>query len=474
MKFRTRLAATLSALTAVTVAASFTAASFVVNRSEERQLDDALRAEARQEAAEASEAGGRTLRISDRGGPQADDVGRLTKLAAIYAPDGSIVDRTENLAADAPPLASLPPPGSSPFDLRVRKERLRATVVPIGGAPGHVLLLAASREDLEKDEAFLRSVMLVAALFSIAASALVTWRVVQRLTRGHMAIAEAAHRVAAGDLDARVRLQAGDDEVLQLARDVDEMVQSLSTLVDGQRRFVAYAAHELRSPLTTLYGELQHALRKPRSADEYRLAIEEALEAARRLKALSEDLLTVARAGEDAEDVGAVALGDAARRAADWVRPDAERRGVAIAIEGGDVDVQGNALELERLVRNLLDNAVRLAPEGTRVVVAARKEDGGALLTVTDEGPGVAEEDRARVFEPFFRAASERTRPQGSGLGLAIVREIARSYGGDAHVESGPYGKGARFVVRLRGLERPRAGVIAITPACEARGERAG
>ncbi|NVL83830.1 histidine kinase dimerization/phospho-acceptor domain-containing protein, partial [Escherichia coli] len=119
---------------------------------------------------------------------------------------------------------------------------------------------------------------------SIGLTVLVTWRVVRRLTRGHEAIAETARRVAAGDLGARTALRSGDEEVVQLAHDVDEMVRRLEILVEGQQRFIAHAAHELRSPLTALYGELQLAVRRSRSADEYRATIEEALDSARRLK----------------------------------------------------------------------------------------------------------------------------------------------------------------------------------------------
>ena len=120
-----------------------------------------------------------------------------------------------------------------------------------------------------------------------------------------------------------------------------------------------------------------------------------------------------------------------------------------LAIDSDGSSVLGHAIDLERLLRNLLDNAVRHSPEGGHVRVEARSEGDMVHISVLDEGPGVPPEERDRVFDPFFRAASERRRDDGSGLGLAIVREIARVHGGDVSVEQGPDGKGARFRASL-------------------------
>ncbi|MDB4937944.1 MAG: putative two-component sensor kinase [Labilithrix sp.] len=449
MKFRTRLVLTLSAATAVTVASAFGTASYVVERSEERQLDEALRAEAHLEAGEIAGQHG-SLHVNNRGGPAADDIGRLKKFAVIYDSEGRVVDITSTFASGAPPFGTVSHPSGSAFDFWYGTDHLRGVFVAIPENQHHTLLLAAPRSDLEKDNEFLRQVMLVAALLSIGFTVLVTWRVVRRLTRGHEAIADAARRVAAGDLGARIALKGGDDEVVQLARDVDEMVRRLAILVEGQQRFVAHAAHELRSPLTSLYGELQLALRRSRTADEYKAAIEEALDSAKRLKALAEDLLALARIGADRDAPQTpVALDEVAKSAAAWVAQEAARRNIDLAIEADGSSVLGHANDLERLLRNLLDNAVRHSPDGGHVRVEAHSEGETVHVTVVDDGPGVPIEDRERVFDPFFRAASERRREGGSGLGLAIVREIARGHGGDVSVEDGPGGRGARFRATL-------------------------
>ncbi|MCL2725757.1 MAG: HAMP domain-containing histidine kinase [Polyangiaceae bacterium] len=449
MKFRTRLVLTISIAMAITVTAGFSAAVYVVEHSEERQLDDALRAEAHEEASQIAANATDGLHVSDRAGAETD-VGHLTKYAVIYEDDGRAIDRTISFSRGVPSFKDVVHPRGVPFDIRYRREKLRAIFVAIPGHPNETLLFAAPRSDLEKDTTFLREVMLASALVSILVTILVVWRVVRNLTRGHEAIGETARKVTAGDLAARVTVDTGDDEVVQLANDVNEMVQRLAVLVEGQQRFVANAAHELRSPLTSLYGELQLALRRSRSAAEYRTAIEEALDSTRRLKALAEDLLALARLGADREvSLAPVSLDEVARSAAAWVERETARRHVNLEVDTDGSNVLGHAMDLERMLKNLLDNAVRHTPEGGYVHVRAKSEGDTVHVTVADSGPGVPADDRERVFEPFFRADAERRRDVGSGLGLAIVREIARGHGGDVTLEDGPGGRGALFRARL-------------------------
>ena len=144
-----------------------------------------------------------------------------------------------------------------------------------------------------------------------------------------------------------------------------------------------------------------------------------------------------------------VALDEVAKNAASWVAGEAARRHIELAIDADGSSVLGHAIDLERLLRNLLDNAVRHCSEGGHVRVEARSDGDTVHLSVIDDGPGIPADDRERVFDPFFRAASERRREGGSGLGLAIVREIARVHGGDVSVEEAPGGKGALFRARL-------------------------
>jgi two-component system heavy metal sensor histidine kinase CusS len=294
--------------------------------------------------------------------------------------------------------------------------------------------MGATRAELEKDARFLREVMSVAALMSILFAILVSYSIARGLTRDHEAIAQAARRVARGQLDARVALKTSDDETAQLAEDIDRMIERLETLVGSQQRFVAHAAHELRSPLTALYGELQLALRRERTPDEYRGAIGQAIDSAKRLITLAEDLLALARLGADPDDArhdDTLDVREIVERAISWAQGGATARNVTFEVEGDSGIVVGRRIDLERMVRNLVDNAVRHGPEGSVVRIVLSKREDFADIEVIDAGPGVAARDRPRIFEPFFRSDGVRSEESGSGIGLSIAREIARAHGGD-------------------------------------------
>lgn len=266
-------------------------------------------------------------------------------------------------------------------------------------------------------------------------SVVVTSWVVDGLTREHGKIAAAVRRFASGDRSARVGLRSRDPEIGRLARDVDAMMEDLERAIDAERRFAANAAHELRSPLTALSGELELALRRPRGAEEYREAIENAFEAATDLRSLAEDLLDLAKAGARArEPEREVDLSAVVDRAA------CEDGRTTVSVTPG-LFVSGRAVELERVVRNLVDNARAHAKE--RVTVRAEREGDLAKLVVSDDGDGVPEGLRSRIFEPFERAPGS----SGTGLGLAICREITTAHAGTIALLGSDVG--ATFVVTL-------------------------
>lgn len=449
MNFRARSVGAVSAITLVTLGGAFLAVYLAVTGRERQRLDRALIEEAREEAREAAALGGDALAISERPGPMANDLGPLTKYAVIYEPDGSVAAETPTWRGCPPGMGELPAEESEPFDYWFGAEHLRAVRVPVPTQPEAVLLLAAPRTYLDRDQrSTQRTVLTVFALALLWTIGVVSW-VMQRLTRGHAEIAAVARRVAAGDLAARVRADDGDAETRQLARDIDEMIERLQVLIDAQKRFIAHAAHELRSPLTTLYGELSHALRRSRSPEEYRRAIEEALESTRRLRALTEDLLAMARADAVARAGDTpVELADAVTEAIAWVTPEAREAGVAIEAAPGSATVRGEASDLMRLLRNLLENAVRHSPRGGTVHLRGEVRAGAVTLTIRDEGPGVPEDEREQIFEPFYRGAPDRARADtGTGLGLAIARSIARTHGGDLTLQESA--RGACFALTL-------------------------
>lgn len=449
MSFRSRMVGAVAALTIVTLGGAFVTVSLAVNRSQERQLDHALVAEAREEAREAAALGGAELAISDRPGPAANDVGPLTKYGVIYGPDGRLLASTPSLHGREPALTQLLRPPGECFDLWFGGEHLRGVLAEVPAHQG-LLLLAAPRTDLDGDEAFLQRAMLIVFAAAVAWAIAVAHWLVRRLTRDHALIAAVARRVADGDLAARVETRSGDPETEQLARDINDMIERLAALLISQNEFIAHAAHELRSPLAALYGELSLALRKAREPASYRASIEEALDSARRLKALAEDLLLLARIGAAADQPRQrVSVSGTLAAAVRSVGQEAADRSVELRQAGTCPDVVGRGSELERLFRNLLENAIRHSPRQSEVTILLDAQAGAVTVTIADQGEGVRPEERERIFEPFYRGSrAQADDPPGAGLGLAIARRIARAHGGDIHLAE-DQGVGAAFVVTL-------------------------
>jgi signal transduction histidine kinase len=448
MNFRTRLIGAVTGVTMLTLGGAFAVVSGLVNADQQRQLDVALRSEAHEEAAESARgANGERLLISDGPGPFANDIGPLTKYGVIFGADGRVLSSTETFHGHVPPLSLLQHGADVGFDFWFHREHLRAVLTPVPHHPGNLLMLAAPRLDLDSDTAFLHRAMLLVFAVAVAWAALLATWIVRRLTRGHAAVTKVARTVAAGDLSARVAPDGSDPEMAQLAGDVNHMIDRLASLLRSQEEFVTHAAHELRSPMTTLYGELAHALRRSRDGEGYRHAIEEALESTQRLKELAESLLTLARIGGSAEEPAEpVALDGVLGRAMRAVAGAAARRNVQLDVGDELPTVRGRAQDLERLFCNLFENAIRHSPDGGRVRIEAHERGDSVRVRVVDEGPGVSIEDRERIFQPFYRSPAAYGTP-GYGLGLAIARKIARAHGGELGL--GGSTRGAEFVVDL-------------------------
>lgn len=447
MTFRARLIVAATAITLLTLGAAFAAVARVVNNSQEAQLDAALLAEALEEATEVASLGGDELAISARPGPLANDVGPLTKYGTIYGPNGELKAATPTFGNTPPNFSSVRHAYTHPFDWWHGREHLRGVLVRVPSHPGVSLLLAAPRADLDGDAAFLSRAMLIVFVVAVLWSVIVATSLVRRLTREHQAVTDVARRVAGGDLRARVASRSGGAEVAQLTHDIDEMVARLELLVSSQQQFIAHAAHELRSPLTSLYGELSLALRRERTADEYRTFIEESLSSTQQLKTLVDDLLQLARIGSFAAlTMEPVSLKSVVNTAAESQKRQALEREVSIEQEVADVHVLGHTSDLVRMLGNLIANAIRYSPRAGKIVVHVSANNKDVRIEVRDQGAGIDPEDRDSVFEPFYRGARDRASSDGTGLGLAIVRSIARAHNGEVHVEAGD---STRFVVTL-------------------------
>ncbi|WP_432081334.1 sensor histidine kinase [Streptomyces sp. WAC 04229] len=285
------------------------------------------------------------------------------------------------------------------------------------------------------------TVMLIGFPVLLAVVGWVTWLVTRRALRPVEGIRrEMAAITASEDLARRVPVPGTHDEVARLASTTNETLAALETSVERQRRFVADASHELRSPIASLRTQLEVAAAHPELLD-----LDGAVEDTVRLQHLAADLLLLARldAGErpaDARvDLAALAREEAGGRTGVSVREDA---GVA-----GGVTVAGSRGQLGRVLANLLDNAQRHARSA--VEVSVRRDGDLAVVGVADDGEGVPAADRERIFERFVRLDAARSRDDGgAGLGLAIARDVAVRHGGTLTVHDAPAG-GALFELRL-------------------------
>jgi two-component system phosphate regulon sensor histidine kinase PhoR len=228
---------------------------------------------------------------------------------------------------------------------------------------------------------------------------------------------------------------------------------ALRKLMTVRRDFVANVSHELRTPVTSIQGYAETLLRGTPDEATQRQFLEIVHRQAQRIGLLVEQLLTLSELeARDRDDVARepVRMADVARHVAETVRGRAESRRVRVTIDvPEDVVAIADPEGLERALLNLVDNAIKYGKESGEVVVAATAKDGRVVVTVADDGPGIAKDHLPRIFERFYRVDPGRTRQQGgTGLGLSIVKHLVDAMDGEISVDSEPE-KGTRFVVTL-------------------------
>lgn len=245
-------------------------------------------------------------------------------------------------------------------------------------------------------------------------------------------------------------------------RELAPLTQAMSSMLDGlhraftqQREFLANAAHELKTPVAVLKSTLQSLLQRPRTSDEYRAGLEEALEDMARLEKLLHSMLRLARAeqwasGNLRRDLAPVDIGMTCQTAIERMQTVAQQRGVKIDFAAdGPLRLTADPDDLELVWSNLLENAIRFSPAGETVRISLHANNGRGCVEVEDRGPGIPESELVHIFERFHRGDASRARDSGGyGLGLAISKALVEAYGGTIEPQSRP-GEGTRMVVSL-------------------------
>ena len=242
-----------------------------------------------------------------------------------------------------------------------------------------------------------------------------------------------------------------DNELGQLAGVLNSTFARLESAFARQQQFTSDASHELRTPVTVILSQTQTALVRERSASDYRETLEACQRAAQRMRRLIESLLELARldAGQESFRRAPFGLGQAAQDCMDLLRPLADERQITMLDELSAVECNGDSERLGQVITNVLTNAILHTQSGGEVRVTTRRENGHAVLTVADNGPGISAEDLPRIFERFYRADRSRTGATGgTGLGLAITKAIVEAHDGAIDVTS-ELGRGTCFTIRL-------------------------
>ncbi len=344
--------------------------------------------------------------------------------------------------ATVPPaghVTGLPAAAGYDDDLRVAARTVRT---PSGT---YTILAAANSESAEHAMTEVAGLLAMGGPVVVLTAAAATYLLVGRSLRSVEAIRARVDRIGATALSQRVPVPLARDEIARLAETMNEMLARVEAGHQAQRRFVGDASHELRSPLATLTAALELARDRPQVLDRD-LISGTLLPEAERMRHLVEDLLTLAAADEDRLElrIGEVDLDDLVDAEATALRL---RGDVAVQTSITPVRVIGDRPKLTRTLRNLTDNAA--AHTRTRVAIEITESGDRARIVVDDDGPGIPNADRERVFGRFVRLEADRARSSGgSGLGLAIVAEIVAAHDGTVTVGESPWG-GARFVVEL-------------------------
>ncbi|MBK9171139.1 MAG: HAMP domain-containing protein [Bryobacterales bacterium] len=331
--------------------------------------------------------------------------------------------------------------------------------------PYYVSIGRSLRDNRSVVERFMKTYLVLVPIV-VLGSWLLGWRLAGRALGPVTDVAHTAQRISGSNLSLRIPLRGTGDEMDLLISTFNQMIERLEVSFQQTKQFSADVSHELRTPLTALRGELEVALMTAQDARQYREAIQDALGDVERLSHLVRALLQLSNAetGQTVLQPTVFDLSACVRDTLEQFQIPAEEAGVSLEVHAPEpCPAELDRIQIERLISNLVANAIKYTPSGGRVTAIVRKDRPGAVgLVVEDTGIGIAREHLPHVFNRFYRAPGlAGAGPRGLGLGLSFVAWIVKAHGGTVRAESQP-GKGARFIVSLptgqpQGVPRPVA-----------------
>jgi heavy metal sensor kinase len=325
---------------------------------------------------------------------------------------------------------------------------------------GHTRYVLQAETSLRRYRDTMKNLMILLTIGSTT-MLLVAWIgsrwLAQKVLKPIAMLSASAETISEAELGRRLTLESPYHELLQLAHAFNSVMERFQRNVESQRRFIDHAAHELRTPLTIMQGNLEVALLKARTSEEYREAIINNLEQVDRLICLKRSLLTLAKISGDKPPVhlAPLALEPLIRDVVAELTILFDERRITLSFESQSApSILGDAQWLKQALINLLDNALRYTPSGGAVTVRLQTVGEGVAVSVEDTGHGIEPEHLPHLFERFYRTDWARVRDSGgAGLGLPIVKEIAEAHGGSISATS-QLEAGSIFTLRLPALTR--------------------
>jgi heavy metal sensor kinase len=324
-------------------------------------------------------------------------------------------------------------------------------------ADGNIMQIAYALKDDEGLLAKYRIVFATGIAVVLIAGCVIGWLAARRAMSGVERIAQTASHITRDDLTERVPVGNEGEEIRRLATTFNEMLDRIQAAVSELKEVTNSVAHDLRSPITRIRGIAEAAITGGENAQSYREMAGEVIEECDRLVEMIKTILEIAEteSGAASYQTTRVDMAEIVREAGSLFESVAEEKGVNLELDvpAEPLLISGNTAKLQRVVANLLDNAIKYTPSGGKVLMSAKKEQEHVTISITDSGAGIAEEDMPHIFKRFYRGDSSRSTP-GSGLGLSLAMAIVRAHWGDIAVSSRP-GEGSIFTVSLPNVHQP-------------------
>ncbi|MEZ5585040.1 MAG: ATP-binding protein, partial [Candidatus Competibacteraceae bacterium] len=342
------------------------------------------------------------------------------------------------------------------LSLPQREHQVRAVYGTI--APGIVLELGESLEDDEELIAVLLKGILIALVVMVLLGGPIGWFMARRALRGVQEITRTATEIADGALDRRVAVRAQGDELATLARTFNTMIDRIQTLINSMREMTDNLAHDLRSPLGRMRASAEISLASGGTQAEAEVMAATTAEECDRLLEMINTTLDIAEAESGAAQLHltAIDLSQVVQNAVELFETIAEDKGLRISTELPDYcRIDADRQRLQRVIANLLDNALKYTPDGGQVTIRLLDEGEHVKLSIADTGIGIADDELGRVFERFYRCERSRSE-RGNGLGLSLAVAFVRAHEGDILADTS-LGRGSTFTIVLpRKLSQPQ------------------